>query len=69
MGDVANPTVWAEYGGFAGLVALALFVLVFWMLREHKHERTEWRSDVSKQSERSSAALEKLTEVIRDNHK
>lgn len=77
MDNVVDPTIWAQYGDFAGLVSLALFAVLFWILKEHKlerkenmdrhiSERQEWRADISNQSNKVSGALGELTQAIRN---
>ena len=65
MESVADPKVWAEFG-IAGLVILALFVFVFYILKMHRDERGEWRQDSKQSNEKVIVALDSLKDVIRN---
>lgn len=68
MGDAAKiiePSVWAEYG-LGGLVILALFVFLFWISRQHRDERKEWRQDAERRDDKLTSALGDLKDAVKD---
>lgn len=54
-----------EYG-IAGVVILALFWLVKYILSTHKEERTEWRREANDQQDQTRAVVRELTSAVRD---
>lgn len=69
-----QAATWAEYG-LAGLVILALFLLVFWLVHAngkeraetrdaHSSERKEWHASSAQQAERLEKAFEKVSDAI-----
>ena len=74
--QIANPSVWAEYGGFAGLVVLALFAMIVFLMRQHGQERSEWRAEfqtsrteIIESNRRMTDALEGLKDALRDSNR
>lgn len=76
MSDLPGLEVWAQYGGFAGLISAVLFYILWSMLKEHKIERREWKedhkqdrlewkSDAKAQNENMVRAIEELTTAIK----
>ncbi len=61
--EAAKSANWAEFG-LAGLVILALFGVIFYLLDEHKSERKEWKSDLTKIANSNNSAIEKLTDSL-----
>ena len=66
MDNLANPEAWSQAGGILGLIIMALFVFAAFQIKEHRAERREWRKDSKDSSDKMTAALEKLTDTIRD---
>ncbi len=68
MGDAAKlvePNTWAQFG-FGGLVSLALFVFLFWISRQHRDERKEWRQDAERRDDKLTDALGELKDAVKD---
>lgn len=61
--EASKTANWAEFG-LAGLVILALFGVIFYLMNEHKGERKEWKQDIGKMSENQVSAISKLTESL-----
>jgi len=66
------PQDWAEFG-LAGLVIFALFCLTFFLLKNHKSERSEWASDARSredvrvsQNERFIRVQEEFSSAIKE---
>lgn len=57
--NAASEWDWAQFG-ISGLVIGALFIGVWQLLKLHREERQEWRSDLQKMLERSDTRTEKL---------
>lgn len=65
MKDALEPTAWAEHG-LAGLVILALFLMLAFLLKLHAGERKEWRQDAGARQGKTDAVIGKLADAIRD---
>ena len=63
-----DATFWAEYG-LQGLVIASLASFIVFMFKEHRQERQEMRTDARHDNEKVVAALDKLSDVIRDTNK
>lgn len=57
--------IWDKYG-LPGLVIAALFVLVWYLTKEHRAERSEWILAYRAQSEQAIEAQRESSEVIRN---
>lgn len=44
--EIIKPDIWAQFGPL-GLVCLSLFILVIWILRNHRDERREMREEAN----------------------
>lgn len=44
--DIVRPDLWASFGPL-GLVCLALFGLLVWLMRDHRRERREMREEAN----------------------
>jgi hypothetical protein len=59
--------LWAEHG-VAGLVILCGFVFVWWIVKHHRAERSEWRKEFTEERELSQkcfvAAMDRQTRVL-----
>lgn len=72
-----QAVTWAEFG-LAGLVIMALFILLGWTIylsnkerdrtsATHKEERTEWRESSERQVEKLGNAIDGISSAIREH--
>lgn len=50
--------------GIAGVAVVGLMVLLWFIMRGHKDERTEWRKDAQERHRETTQVLKELTTVI-----
>lgn len=54
----------SEFGAL-GIVTLALFAMLYWALKEHRKERSEWRNSIEEQAKANRETAKDGHEVIR----
>lgn len=70
----SNPKAWAQHGPL-GLVCLALFVLMLWLMDAHRDERKEMRVEAAERAgqlmglqRETNAVLRDLTQALQQNN-
>ena len=62
---VEHVDPWSEFG-LAGLVIAALFAYIWFMMKSHQAERSEWMSAYKDQSRMADSRQAETNEVVRE---
>jgi len=62
---VENVDTWSQFG-LAGLVISALFAFIWFIVKTHQAERSEWMSAYKDQSKMADARQAETNDVIRE---
>lgn len=63
MKEINNPGAWAQFG-LAGVVIFALFLLLRYLITQHREERKEWREDIFKAREADLAQSNRVVDAL-----
>jgi len=63
--QIEHADSWAQFG-LGGLVIAALFMLVYFLVREHRAERQEWIQAYKDQTTLSDSRQSETNDVIRE---
>lgn len=57
---------WTEFG-ISGMVIGALFSGLWYVMKNHREERKEWREDANSRQDKTDKVIKDLTKAIKDS--